>query len=149
LSDHTQGLDELADAIALLAFGLVAITARAIDEIRPGRALTFQQWRILVVLGSTDDGCRTSEVAGRIGASRPSTSRLVHRMIERGLVESGVDPSDRRAARLRLTETGVDLLGRVLGIRRRLIAETLATAELDGIAGPDVRRLALAFEQWV
>lgn len=140
---------ELADGIEALAFGLVAITARAIDGLRSQQSLTFQQWRILVVLGATQEGSRVSEVAARIGASRPSTSRLVHRLSERGLVHAEVDAVDRRAVRIRLTGSGATLRTAVLDARRALIEETLAGYVDDRPTSASVRQLARAFERWV
>ncbi len=140
---------DLAAAIEALSFGLVAVTARAIDEARPDHALTFQQWRILVILGATPDGARIGRVAERIGASRPSTSRLVRRLALRGLVEVGVDPADRRAARLRLTEAGSDLRESVIRRRRALIQETLADGAGRQPSASSVALLAAAFDRWV
>ena len=148
--ERSHDLDAaLASAIEALSFGLVAVTARAIDDARPSHPLTFQQWRILVVLGSSESGVRIGEVAERIGASRPSTSRLIHRLSRRGLIDSRPDPDDGRASSLRLTEAGTILRRTILARRRVLIEESL-DGEV-GVAGAasTVERLARRFQRWL
>ena len=139
----------LATAIEALSFGLVAVTARAIDDARPSHPLTFQQWRILVILGSTDTGVRIGEVAERLGASRPSTSRLVHRLSRRGLVESRPDPDDGRASSLRLTQAGATLRRTVVERRRALIEASLEDPDDREDLAAGVARLARRFGRWV
>ena len=113
------------DALERLAFGLVAVTSRAIEEVSGGD-LTVQQWRVLVVLGGAEAGIRVSDLARRINASGPSTSRIVRRLEQRGLVAASVDAADRRAVRIQLSPTGEAIRGRVVERRRSLIRETLA-----------------------
>jgi len=49
-------------------FAGVALTTRALSEARADLDLTLAQWRVLVVLGETEDGATISQVAARIGA---------------------------------------------------------------------------------
>lgn len=120
LSVRTTVLDALED----LAFGLVALTSQAIAESTAHGELTVQQWRVLVVLGGAGGGMRVSTLARRIAASGPSTSRLVKRLVERGLVEVAPDPGDGRALRLNLSPAGAELRARVVARRRELIRAT-------------------------
>ncbi|GAA2001680.1 hypothetical protein GCM10009799_31120 [Nocardiopsis rhodophaea] len=53
------------------------------------------------------------ELAALIGRSESRTSRLVDRMVRRGLVERYEDDADRRARRVRLSEGGVAALHRI------------------------------------
>ncbi len=142
-------MDDLGSAIESLSFGLVAITARAIDQAAPGRALTFQQWRIVVVLGTAPDGSRVRDVAARIGASGPSTSRLAHRLATRGLVRRTEDQRDRRAVRLHLTEAGADLRRQVIEARRDLIRTTIADLSPDADLASRIADLAVGFQRWI
>ncbi len=139
---------EAVDALERLAFGLVAITSRAIEDVSAGE-LTFQQWRVLVVLGGVDDGMRVSDVARRITASGPSTSRIVHRLVRRGLVIQHGDPVDRRAVRLRLSPAGETTRARIVDRRRSLIRETLADLRLSPAAARQLESVASAFDHWV
>jgi len=117
MSDPLSNLD----ALEILAFALVSLTSRAIATEVRHRELTFQQWRAIVVLGTGSAPLRISELAARIVASGPSASRIVRRLTERGLVEVGVDPRDRRAVIVRLSAAGADLRARVVARRRELI----------------------------
>ena len=145
--DRPQGYD-LVDALETLAFGLVAITSRAVAEETSHGQLTLQQWRVLVVLGAVDDGLRVSELSGRIGASGPSTSRIARRLEIRNLVATSVDPADGRAIRLHLTPTGLALRERIILRRRALIEVTIA----GGDASPDLAHrlaaMAREFDRW-
>ncbi len=137
------------DALEALAFGLVAVTSRAIHETATPPELTFQQWRVLVVLGGTESGMRVSELAARITASGPSSSRIVRRLARRGLVESTIDPSDRRAVLLRLTHAGSTLRERIIERRRSLIRDTIARQQLSPTATSQLIRLAGLLERWI
>lgn len=142
-------MDDLEAAIEALSFGLVAITALAVDRAAPGHALTFQQWRALVVIGSAPDGIRVSELAARIGASGPSASRLARRLSDRGWLVGNVDPLDGRAVRIRLSSSGARLRTTVIDHRRALIRETLGTRTEDPASTQLVAALAEDFARWI
>lgn len=134
-SDLTAVLDRL------VAAG-VAATSRALAEATPSHDLSFPQWRALLVVGEAVDGLTVSQVAARLGVTIPATSRQLHRLARRGLVEIRRDEADRRAARVRLTESGAAFRDAVLARRRQRIAAlvgshpvpTRALAELERIA---------------
>jgi DNA-binding MarR family transcriptional regulator len=110
------------DSLELISVASVALTARALAE-TAGSELTFLAWRALVVVGSAEEPIRLSDLADRLGASRPSASKLVHRMARRGLLVLGGDPDDRRGVRLGPSEGGARLLQAVVTRRRQLMAE--------------------------
>jgi DNA-binding MarR family transcriptional regulator len=63
----------------------------------------------LVELG--DEGpCRLNDLAAHMGVSAPTASRAVDALHELGLAERVVDPADRRAVRIELTDEGQALL---------------------------------------
>ncbi len=142
-------LESLTAAIERLSFGLVAITALAVDGATTRHSLTFQQWRVLVTVGRADDGVRISQLAERIGASAPSTSRLVRRLVAKGMVTVETDPADRRAMRVRLSVAGMELRRRVIDRRRALIAATITEMPSRDIPADGVEALADAFERFV
>lgn len=123
-ADQVPGATVL-DALEDLAFGLVALTSEAIAESTTRGELTVQQWRVLVVLGGADAGMRVAALARRIAASGPSTSRLVKRLTQRGLVEVTPDPGDGRALRIGLSGAGMELRARIVARRRELIRATV------------------------
>jgi DNA-binding MarR family transcriptional regulator len=112
------------DAIETLAFALVSLTSRAIAD-RGAHLLTFQQWRALVVLGRATEPLRISDLARRIAASGPSTSRIARRLAAHELVALEPDRRDRRAVRVRLTARGEEVRGAVVARRRELIREMI------------------------
>jgi DNA-binding MarR family transcriptional regulator len=140
---------QFVDALETLAFGLVAITSRAIEESTNRGELTFQQWRVLAVLGTTEDGLRISALASRIAASGPSTSRLVRRLGRRGLLAVSIDPTDGRAVRVCLAPAGAAVRQRVVDRRRALIEEIVAAGSPSAALARRLADLASAFEPWV
>jgi DNA-binding MarR family transcriptional regulator len=141
--------DALEAALELLSFGLVAVTARALQEVTHAEQLTFLQWRILVVLGFATDGLRVADLASRIGASRPSTSRLVRRLGARDWVVASVDPVDRRAVRLRLTDAGAALRAKVVSQRNAIIRETINERHAEPAVASAVAGIATDCGRWV
>jgi DNA-binding MarR family transcriptional regulator len=129
-------LAELLERIVLAGVGL---TTRALAEATPGLDLTFPQWRVLVVLGDSSQGATVSEVAARIGVTVPATSRQLRRLARRGLLEIRPDTHDRRAARATLTTAGRSARERILGFRRRHLAESLSRIQ---VADRGLRKLA-------
>lgn len=51
-------------------------------------------------------GLKASELSGLLRISSPSVTQMVNVLEARGLLERSVDPDDRRAVRIRLTEAG-------------------------------------------
>jgi DNA-binding MarR family transcriptional regulator len=138
--------NELIDILERLAVGSVAVTGRAIAA--AGADLSFVQWRVLLIVGEREDGATVGEIAARIGAHVSPASRLVSRLKRRGVVRTAKDDSDGRVTRVRLTESGLDLRGRVLEQRRRDLALVLAAASLTAIDVAAVAKVARAFESF-
>lgn len=109
-----------------IVIGAVAVTTRAFSE--SALEITFQQWRVMVVVGESAEGATVSQVASRIGAAISPASKLVTRLKRRGLLVTSKDPADRRVTRARLTPAGIEMRDRVLEVRRvhiRRIADSL------------------------
>lgn len=76
------------------------------------------------------------ELAGVLGRSTSRTSRLVDRMVRRGLVARYEDGADRRARRVRLAEGGHAVLRRIARARAQAQAELweqLTPEELESV----------------
>jgi len=67
-------------------------------------------------------GCSPSELAGLLGLSRPTTSKLVDGLVRRGLLERLASDRDRRRITLRLSGEGL----RAVEAARRLVHGHLA-----------------------
>jgi DNA-binding MarR family transcriptional regulator len=136
----------IVDALERVVFAGVALTTRALSEARADLDLTLAQWRVLVVLGETEDGATISQVAGRIGVTLPATSRQLRRLERRGLVDVSRDQQDRRATRVRLTRLGRSARDDVISFRRRKIAQVAAALDLDPAMATQLARIAEAFD---
>jgi DNA-binding MarR family transcriptional regulator len=143
MTDH-----DLVDAIDRIVLAGIALTARALTE-ASGPDLTFPQWRVIVVLGESEEGATVSEVATRIGVTLPATSRQLHRLERRGLVEMAPDEHDRRAARATLTAEGTQIRELIMPYRHERIAQTIADAGLDGADAGQLERVAQALNKFV
>ena len=121
------------DQLERIATGMVAATNAALAGEIGTRDLSFSQWRLVIILGGTPGPLRLNEIAWRVNASMPSTSRLVQRMERRGLVVSSPDPIDGRGRRVGLTETGELVRAQVSGRRRKLIEESIAALDADEV----------------
>jgi DNA-binding MarR family transcriptional regulator len=117
--------DRVLAALDRLVLAAVGVTTVALAESGEGHDLTLSQWRALVVISSST-GLRASELAQRIGMSRPSMSRLVRRLERRGVIVAEQDPNDGRATILRATSTGVSVRVAMMARRRELMTDALA-----------------------
>ncbi len=75
--------------------------------------LTMREYDVLYTLSKCDSPQRLGDLGGHVLLSQPGLSRLVDRLVDRGLVARCVDPRDARAANLTLTDSGRDLQRRV------------------------------------
>ncbi len=66
-----------------------------------------------------------SQLASRLGISPPSTSAIVDRMVDAGLVERARSEEDRRIVSVWLTSAGVSALNEAIGGRRGLLERVL------------------------
>jgi DNA-binding MarR family transcriptional regulator len=92
--------------------------------------LTPTQFAALVK--TVEQGRVTQNLLGRQTAMDPATIQgVVRRLVERGLVERGLDPMDRRASVLVPTAAGLELAGRAVHSARAVAAATLAPLDAD------------------
>jgi DNA-binding MarR family transcriptional regulator len=99
----------------------VGLTVRALLASPDADELTLTQWRVLVVLAESEAPMRVSDLGRSIGASPPSTSRLVSRLRARGVLILSPSEADRRASLISLTDRGRDVVSAVRGTRHSLI----------------------------
>jgi DNA-binding MarR family transcriptional regulator len=97
-----------------------------------------REWRLLAVLGEAGE-LQPSELATRAELDRARTSRALAGLQAKGLVERQAVASDRRLARVQLTEQGralhARMLPRVAAINGAILAtlDDLRVGELDGL----------------
>ncbi|MFJ2542892.1 MarR family winged helix-turn-helix transcriptional regulator [Microbacterium sp. NPDC087589] len=95
---------------------------------------------LLTVTRSPGMSARLRDVTANMLISQPSVSRLVDRMVARGLVAKCPDPDDGRGALIRATDAGVREFRSVATVHGRSIAERMS--RLDDAELKTLRDLA-------
>lgn len=105
----------------------------------PTRDISFNEYDVLFNLSrQADRSLRLRDLNKHVLLTQPSVSRLVDRLVDRGLVVKGPEPSDARGTIIRMTDTGFEMFRRVAFDHMRSIAERvgtrLDTEELEQLA---------------
>ena len=126
--------EEVFVGIQIVAYRLMAPWAATLKETA---GLTPVQYNVLRILrGAGDEGLWAGEVGNRLITRSPDVTRLVDRLVVRGLVRRSSDPGDRRAVRIHITGEGLEKLAMLDELAHPQLARTM-----DAI-GPE-RLLAL------
>jgi DNA-binding MarR family transcriptional regulator len=131
--------DRMIDAVLSASRTLVAIAARSLAD--AGEEVTLTQYRSLVVLASRGPQ-GVASLAEAVAVTPPTASRLVERLVKKGLVRRRTDRHDRRQVRIALTESGRHLIDAVSARRRQEIATLL-----DAVAPETQRSVVAALSQ--
>jgi DNA-binding MarR family transcriptional regulator len=99
--------------------------------------LSMREYDVLYTLSKCPAPQRLGELNRHVLLSQPALSRLVDRLVERGLVERCADPADGRGVRLSLTGTGRDKQ-RQIGRRH---ARSVARAVTARVSTEELRQL--------
>ena len=118
--------EHLVEAIEQLMVEAIGVTAIVLAEAGPDVELTFAQWRAIAVVGAASDGIRVGELASRMRSTIPTTSRLVRRLENRGLVLAERDTVDRRATRVSLTDAGSTMRQTLVAMRKQRVRDAIA-----------------------
>ncbi|MBB4693537.1 MarR family transcriptional regulator [Paractinoplanes abujensis] len=115
-------------ALMLASRAFVGLTARSLASVEG--EVTLPQFRALVVLAVRGPQ-RSIDIAEELQVNPSTGTRMLDRLIRKGLVRRLRSTSDRRVVRVRLTPAGREVVDQVLTRRRadleRLVA---ATAQL-------------------
>lgn len=93
--------------------------------------LTMREYDVLYTLAKSDGPQRLGDLGAHVVLSQPGLSRLVDRLVDRGLVARCTDPTDARAAHLSLTEPGREVQRRIGKAHGASVAATLTGALTD------------------
>jgi len=105
---------------------LLARLARVAEQSCQATGISLPQYRLLVSVSRGPQ--RASELASRVGVSRPTLTSLVDGLEQAGLLRRIPVPSDRRGIQLVPTEQGLAAVGR---------AEAALTRRMLKLIGPD------------
>src|SRR5665811_1462572 len=128
-ADRVARIDRVVASYELLMHRIASSHAPDLMEV----AVTMSQAKVLYLIAASQ-GMRMSELAVRLGVSISTTSGLVDRLVDHGLLARHDDPADRRQVVVTITTTGSANLERFRELNaaqmRRLLAR-LADSELD------------------
>jgi DNA-binding MarR family transcriptional regulator len=105
---------------------LLARLARVAEQACQATGISLPQYRLLVSVARGPQ--RASELASRVGVSRPTLTSLVDGLEHAGMLRRVPVPSDRRGIELVPTEQGLAAIAR---------AETALTRRMLKLVGPD------------
>jgi DNA-binding MarR family transcriptional regulator len=86
---------------------------------------------LLTVTRSPDMVARLRDVTANMLISQPSVSRLVDRMVSRGLISKCADPDDGRGSLIRATDAGARSFRSLAMVHGRSIAERMSRLDDD------------------
>ena len=111
-------------------------------------AVTMSQAKVLYLIAASQ-GMRMSELAVRLGVSISTTSGLVDRLVDHGLLARHDDPADRRQVVVTITPTGnadLEHFRELNAAHMRRILARLGDSELDVVERATVLLAAAAGE---
>ncbi len=121
--------NDLVDAFIAASRALVAVAARSLADI--GEEVTLPQYRALVVLHSKGSQ-RAADLAVELGVNRSTASRMIERLVRKGLVHRARTAADRRTLRVAITGAGRRVVAEVTERRRVEVARILAQMPTGG-----------------
>jgi DNA-binding MarR family transcriptional regulator len=92
--------------------------------------VSLREYDVLYTLAKSAEPIRLGELNRHVLLSQPALSRLVDRLVERGLVQRCPDPADGRGVRLVLTDEG-RARQREVGLRHGTSVARAMTDQLD------------------
>ena len=100
---------------------------RALSADFPSHDLSLNEYDVLFNLSQQPDrSARLRDINQLVLLSQPSVSRLVDRMVTRGLVAKCPDPDDGRGALIRATDAGARTFRALATVHGRSIAERMS-----------------------
>ena len=128
---------------------LAAYLERSLAEISANAGLKAAQFQVLAELRGRDPSAMTvSELARAVILTSGAMTPLLDQLDERGLIHRQIDPEDRRARRITITEKGRSLITRALDqqvTRHRSLNSVLSVDERETLSDI-LRKLLIAVE---
>jgi DNA-binding MarR family transcriptional regulator len=137
-----EGREAAVHALMLASRAFVGLTARSLAAVEGD--VTLPQFRALVVLAARGPQ-RSIDIAEELGVNPSTGTRMLDRLIRKGLVRRLRSTADRRVVRVRLTQAGHDVVEQAL-TRRRTDLERLVAAT-EQLWQPAVTKALTAFAQ--
>ena len=110
---------------------LMWVDSKRLAQILSDFDLTIPQFYTLLAITRRAPSCRMGDLAHQTFQSSATMTGIVTRLEADGLVERDMDPDDRRAVRVRVTERAQKMLDEVLAARRESVAQTVRSMSVD------------------
>jgi DNA-binding MarR family transcriptional regulator len=123
----------LAENLMVTVLGLRRVVRRRVGAELPGPRLRGGQTELLRVV-EAQPGIGVAAAARTLHLAGNSVSTLVNQLVDLGMLDRRVDPDDRRAARLELTEAARHRLESWRRTRTELVGEGLARLSAEDSA---------------
>jgi len=105
MSEAEKRTRELAGVIVSLVNQLQFMK---LDGAPPDYEFNFRELRVILFIGH-NQSCIMRELSDALGIAESTTTGLVDRMVDKGLVVRESDKQDRRIVRLKLTDRGMEV----------------------------------------
>jgi DNA-binding MarR family transcriptional regulator len=123
--NETDSLPGVAHRVVEVAWRVLQITTKTVLCQRPAPELTPTQMRALgFLLGSP--GASLSELAQHLGLQKPTASKVLEELVQRGRVSRDAVPGNRRKLALHITPSGQAALEAATAPANTRVAELLA-----------------------
>jgi DNA-binding MarR family transcriptional regulator len=99
--------------------------------------VSMREYDVLYTLSKCPEPVRINELNRHVLLSQPALSRLVDRLVERGLIQRQPDPTDGRGVLLSLTEAGQAVQRQIGGQHARGVARAMTA----GLGPGELRQL--------
>ena len=131
-----------ADELMGLAAGLRRVVRRRLRAELPGPALRGAHIELLQLV-EAEPGVGVAAAARSLHLAGNTVSTLVNQLVVAGMVHRAVDPADRRAAHLTLTDEARGRLARWRSARTVLVADAMARLPAADVAAVEAALPAL------
>lgn len=121
----------MSESLGFLVNRVASVIRAGFEHELAPHGVTAKQWPVLRLALELDHP-RPSEMAEAMGIDRGAVTRLIDRLVEKGLVVRAGDPTDLRAARVELTEKGrtlVPVLAKIAHTRNEAAVRDLKPSE--------------------
>jgi len=123
---------DLANSAWEAVYRAQATISRELIDLDIWEGLTRREYAVLMALAAESDGLRVTELGQDVLITQPGMSKLVGRLVGRGLVER-CDDDDGRARRVRLTAAGArlqsDVGAAIAAAVERIMSRALSQAQ--------------------
>lgn len=128
-------IEEILAGMRVLVQGIRRTFPTTADELD----ITMRQCRAIMLLAEAP--VSMSKLAAAVGASLPSTTGLVDRLVQRGLVSRHEDPNDRRLVICELTTRGRQVISTLQDADREVFTQLF-----QGLSAPELETVREAVD---